>query len=666
MAASSAESQLSDDPESSLAPTPVTDAKRTPDEISGQGIAESSSSKKIRFTTPVAPALNQQMNDVDDRLQVIRRRQGELEASIGTLTSQISTLQAEIDLYSARLDAPGLTDSQIISLFQEKDKLVRAKDKLVQEQDKLVQEKDKLVQREMEALRAALADQFRPAMTFSNPSSLQNENVVERGIITSMPPIASPMAWAFLDFFFRDPAHFTGHQQEVFKHAQTCTRKLWNFLASAGEDKFLKVATKFESTLNGLLMVTLSSVFGETQQSLLLIPEFAYRNTEKSSTSDNEAIITGSPPMADGIGFSNGRIFLVVETKRTSASSSSSSQTKRTSASSSSSVASKQTTPPDPIIAQIGRECSNFVAGTKTRQHFLTLSLMASAQQVDFAVDLLVSAKVLPGAPNFKPFLTFHQIRLAKGVASANDDNLSRLMGGIALAGFGAAASGDHQFNVSRATTIYDSMHNTRINISFFNNFWIKVFPEQSQRRAAINLAQIPGAHLVVDTPSLKVMRYPNIEGTVEPATMTPQLFLHAAQALATLHQQGIVHGDVRMYNLVVDPPTRRVQWIDFDFAIHKSERGRYPSNWNRDITDGERHPAANAEEPIEECHDVFAFLAMVKLYQKDCLMVAETMANVILWLEQQQPLDQEWPLRAATTDGKKQGTGSPPKMTKT
>jgi hypothetical protein len=175
-------------------------------------------------------------------------------------------------------------------------------------------------------------------------------------------------------------------------------------------------------------------------------------------------------------------------------------------------------------------------------------------------------------------------------------------------------------------------------------------------------LRYLPGAILVVDTPGLKVMQYRHIEGQVALPTMTPALFLAAARALQQLHNEGIIHGDVRLFNLVVDPDQGTATWIDFDFSVDVKValRPGYPSGWQRNIPDGERHPDANPDRPLELAHDVFAFRALLKLYlrsgEADPIPTA-SLSDIISWLERQPA--QQWSLQKRFS--RSDGTGSPP-----
>ena len=216
-------------------------------------------------------------------------------------------------------------------------------------------------------------------------------------------------------------------------------------------------------------------------------------------------------------------------------------------------------------------------------------------------------------------YTSFISILLAKGTATKDDDKLPRLMSALAWAGLQTPLV--HQVDVVPETTIKckrpDGKQSVRITSACDKNYWVKVYPSSSERRWEINLLKIPGAMLVVDTPLLKVMRYPNIEGEVCPDIMTPALFLKAAEQLLDLHTNTrCAHGDVRLDNLVVNMKENTVQWIDFDFASNIDHPMYYPLNWIIPLPDAQRHPAAVSGNLILPEHDVFSFRSLLELYR--------------------------------------------------
>lgn len=179
----------------------------------------------------------------------------------------------------------------------------------------------------------------------------------------------------------------------------------------------------------------------------------------------------------------------------------------------------------------------------------------------------------------------------------------------------------------------------------------------------------IPGAVLVVDTPALKVMRYPHIQGQVGPDVMTPALFIQAAEQLLYLHTtHRCAHGDIRLNNLIVNPAEEKVAWIDFDFASSDFQPSRYPPNWTFIIPDALRHDEAKPGNLITKAHDIFSFRSLLHLYlpldetRKDEWRMPPQevdLLEIIIWLARFER-DLVLKIQVATFD--KKGTGSPTK----
>ena len=359
----------------------------------------------------------------------------------------------------------------------------------------------------------------------------------------------------------------------------------------------------YEVTLNDLLMQSLNSVFlrAHPNRELRAYGFFAHKLRKEWA----------APATADGAGVHQPKgeekhsLFLVVETKRGA-------EFKIK------------------ALRQIGLECSNFVFA-KQRPHFLGLVVIASDIHITYYVHLIVSQGIPssavpttlvddePTASTRPKSTSFISILLAEGTATKDDDKLPRLMSALAWAGLHAPLV--HQVDVVPETTIKckrpDGQQSVRITSACDKNDWVKVYPHSSARRWEINLLKIPGATLVVDTPLLKVMRYPNIEGEVCPSIMTPALFLKAAEQLLDLHCiTRYAHGDVRLDNLVVNTEQNTVQWIDFDFASNIDQPRCYPLNWVITLPDARRHRAAVAGNLILPKHDVFSFRSLLELYQ--------------------------------------------------
>ena len=114
----------------------------------------------------------------------------------------------------------------------------------------------------------------------------------------------------------------------------------------------------------------------------------------------------------------------------------------------------------------------------------------------------------------------------------------------------------------------------------------------------------------------LVVLRYDYIEGKHYPT--------HSAQVIALIdavrnvHDQGYLHLDIRAANVIFTSAGRDdygAQLIDFDYA-GVSGVVRYPTFFNPNIEDGERHPNAIGEALADPQHDWFAVSKMLVLYR--------------------------------------------------
>ena len=73
----------------------------------------------------------------------------------------------------------------------------------------------------------------------------------------------------------------------------------------------------------------------------------------------------------------------------------------------------------------------------------------------------------------------------------------------------------------------------------------------------------------------------------------------------------GIVHGDIRAFNLVFGEDDSHI--IDWDLA-QEEDKGKYPDGFNVSIPDGERHPDAYPGQSMKKAHDWFALAAVMRL----------------------------------------------------
>lgn len=107
------------------------------------------------------------------------------------------------------------------------------------------------------------------------------------------------------------------------------------------------------------------------------------------------------------------------------------------------------------------------------------------------------------------------------------------------------------------------------------------------------------------------------------------------------MHEKNYVHGDIRCSNIVVSNDGYECRLIDFDYS-GTEDKQLYPIGWNESIDDGERHPEARGCNALKKSHDIFALLAICRLYQ--C---------------QNQALQQKWEIIKETYYNKSKATES-------
>jgi hypothetical protein len=134
----------------------------------------------------------------------------------------------------------------------------------------------------------------------------------------------------------------------------------------------------------------------------------------------------------------------------------------------------------------------------------------------------------------------------------------------------------------------------------------------------------------------LKIICYDKVEGSHVPIYIGH--FVDLVKKVLELHQQGIVHGDLRFANVIFSTTkcpafaegsvpkgdiatidgnfTMQTTVIDYDFSGRMSEK-LYPHNFNTNIgNDGMRHPQASPDICMETSHDLFSLNWMLQRYE--------------------------------------------------
>lgn len=168
----------------------------------------------------------------------------------------------------------------------------------------------------------------------------------------------------------------------------------------------------------------------------------------------------------------------------------------------------------------------------------------------------------------------------------------------------------------------------------------------------------------------LVVLRYPYIDG--EHVAASVKHFVSAIDSIAQLHQQQVVHGDIRASNLVFGEDGC-CKLIDFDFAGSTSDT--YPQRYIHDqnlLCDVVRHEGAQAERLLCFEHDWSALASIMEMHSCEGASLAWKQAIELLRkgdiLSTLERLRQHSSLPLLPTEGLKhavrlqKGTGTPEK----
>jgi hypothetical protein len=101
----------------------------------------------------------------------------------------------------------------------------------------------------------------------------------------------------------------------------------------------------------------------------------------------------------------------------------------------------------------------------------------------------------------------------------------------------------------------------------------------------------------------IKVIAVPFIEGCHQP--QNKMQMLSVARLLKKYHANGVVHGDIRLLNIVFAEPPENSTLIDWDFGGKKYKNVVYPRGYQKSLTVGRRR--GEAGKPITAKDDVYA-----------------------------------------------------------
>ena len=112
-------------------------------------------------------------------------------------------------------------------------------------------------------------------------------------------------------------------------------------------------------------------------------------------------------------------------------------------------------------------------------------------------------------------------------------------------------------------------------------------------------------------SPRIHLLEYAYLKGNHQLSSVNQALSL--VEKLRQLHSKGIVHGDIRLANIVCGEADE-AWFIDLDYSGRENE-GVYPKGWNHSINDGERHREAVATRQLKREHDYFALWSVFSLF---------------------------------------------------
>ncbi|MCW5672722.1 MAG: phosphotransferase [Hydrogenophaga sp.] len=144
-------------------------------------------------------------------------------------------------------------------------------------------------------------------------------------------------------------------------------------------------------------------------------------------------------------------------------------------------------------------------------------------------------------------------------------------------------------------------------------------------------------ARLETFGPDVQLLYYDFIDAGERPHFPSSYRHLVAAcKALRVLHNAGIVHGDIRIANILYYGDNQAAL-IDFDFA-GRAGIDSYPLTM---ASIPERHPEARGGELMQKAHDIYSMWFVVSVLCDTASATAEdrqSLAKLIAWLNERQP----------------------------
>jgi hypothetical protein len=172
--------------------------------------------------------------------------------------------------------------------------------------------------------------------------------------------------------------------------------------------------------------------------------------------------------------------------------------------------------------------------------------------------------------------------------------------------------------------------------------------PMGYRRDPAASCRWMPGCEVHAMQKDFTLLCSPLLKGGV--LARKASEFLSVFKELAQLHEENLVHGDIRAYNMLfVEGLGGKL--IDFDYCGRHGQRCYPPGYWER-LPDTKRHPRASAEQLMRREHDCFSLGAVMGMYACEeagwgelCLLLQSGRPNLDHCLEQLRELG-DAPLR--------------------
>ena len=164
-----------------------------------------------------------------------------------------------------------------------------------------------------------------------------------------------------------------------------------------------------------------------------------------------------------------------------------------------------------------------------------------------------------------------------------------------------------------------------------YRDRWENV-PDSERRKPEQTLKHIPDCKRVASQDGFCLVAYPFIKGSLEAKVASD--FVSVLQQVADLHGKGLVHGDIRAYNMVFREKGGGLL-IDFDYC-GEDKKSFYPRGYWTELSDTKRHKNAKEKLSLRKEHDLFSLGAVMDLYE--CSTMHKEWKNLVELLKDHKP----------------------------